>query len=356
MTLYQRISRVRSWVLRPMTGIIVFGLVLLALLFLSITAFPRWIVEDSIHRKGQPIGAIGSIKAENDVRAALVQAIGGLVVALGAWTAWRQLNATRERNREELRLAREGQITDRFTRAIDQLGGHDLSIRLGGIYALERIARESERDYWPIIEVLTAYIRENTSWERDQPMDQLPRPEVHAILSVLRQRTWSHEDQRLDLHGTNLGTGNLQGANLRRANLQGANLRQANLSEAELHGAEFQGANLECADLRWAVLAEAQLYRADLTGANLQGADLSKTELRETIFRLADLRQANFEWAATFETDLGGADLRGANLLVTDPWVWELSSAHWDDTTKWPHDLDPKPISTKQDDNSWILS
>src|SRR4026209_41806 len=104
MTLYQRISRVRSWVLRPMTGIIVFGLVLLALLFLSITAFPRWIVEDSIHSKGQPIGVIGRIKAENDVMAALVQAIGGLVVALGAWTAWRQLNATRERNREELRL------------------------------------------------------------------------------------------------------------------------------------------------------------------------------------------------------------------------------------------------------------
>jgi hypothetical protein len=61
-----------------------------------------------------------------------------------------------------LQVNREGQITERFTQAIDQLGATDdkgnklFEIRLGGIYALERIARESEEDYWPIMEILTA--------------------------------------------------------------------------------------------------------------------------------------------------------------------------------------------------------
>jgi len=62
---------------------------------------------------------------------------------------------------EELRLSRQGQITDRFTSAIDQLGNKSLDIRLGRIYALERIAKESGEDYWPILEILAAYVREH---------------------------------------------------------------------------------------------------------------------------------------------------------------------------------------------------
>jgi len=56
-----------------------------------------------------------------------------------------------------LQLAQEGQITDRFTKAIEQLGAVNpdgttpkLDVRSGGIYALERIANDSERDHWPM--------------------------------------------------------------------------------------------------------------------------------------------------------------------------------------------------------------
>jgi len=45
--------------------------------------------------------------------------------------------------RRTLETTREGQITERFTRAIDQLGHAHLDVRLGGIYGLERIARDS---------------------------------------------------------------------------------------------------------------------------------------------------------------------------------------------------------------------
>jgi hypothetical protein len=38
------------------------------------------------------------------------------------------------------RLTQQGQITDRYTKAIEQLGSDKLDVRLGGIYALERIA------------------------------------------------------------------------------------------------------------------------------------------------------------------------------------------------------------------------
>ena len=59
-------------------------------------------------------------------------------------------------------LSREGQVTDRYTKAIEQLGSDKLDVCLGGIYALERIARDSARDHPTVIEVLSAFIREHS--------------------------------------------------------------------------------------------------------------------------------------------------------------------------------------------------
>jgi hypothetical protein len=74
------------------------------------------------------------LKLQNDVRTTGVQLLGGVVLALGAFLTARTI-----------RVIREGQITERFTRAIDHLGSGELDVRLGGIYALERIARDSRR-------------------------------------------------------------------------------------------------------------------------------------------------------------------------------------------------------------------
>jgi ABC-type multidrug transport system fused ATPase/permease subunit len=77
-----------------------------------------------------------------DVVLAVAQILGGSALLSGLYFTWRTLQVNRE-----------GQITERFTRAIEQLGAtHDdmsknLELRLGGIYALERIAKESEEDH-----------------------------------------------------------------------------------------------------------------------------------------------------------------------------------------------------------------
>ena len=44
-------------------------------------------------------------------------------------------------------LTEQGQVTDRYTKAIEQLGSDKLDVRIGGIYALERVARDSPRDH-----------------------------------------------------------------------------------------------------------------------------------------------------------------------------------------------------------------
>jgi hypothetical protein len=102
---------------------------------------------------------------ENQYRVTITQMFGGIAILYGVYQGWQRINIAEK----ELKVSQEGQITERFTRAIDQLGATDksgnsnLEIRLGGIYALERIANESEKDYWPIMEILTAYVRKNSA-------------------------------------------------------------------------------------------------------------------------------------------------------------------------------------------------
>ena len=89
----------------------------------------------------------------NEYRRTLVQVLGGVFVVVGAlsgaYFTWRQITVTHE-----------GQITDRFTKAIAQLGDDKLAVRLGGIYTLERIARDSPKDQWTIVETISACGRE----------------------------------------------------------------------------------------------------------------------------------------------------------------------------------------------------
>jgi hypothetical protein len=77
-----------------------------------------------------------------------------------------------------------------------------LPTRLGGIYALERIANESKEDHWPIVELLLQYLH-----ARPSEKDQLSlSPEAQAILTALGRRKVEYEnpDQKLLLTNLNL--------------------------------------------------------------------------------------------------------------------------------------------------------
>ena len=241
-------------------------------------------------------------KLRNDARATLLQGLGGLAVLIGATVAYRQL-----------RIAREGQVTERFTRAIDQLGHKNLDVRLGGIYALERITVDSERDRSTIVEVLTAFVRGHAPWpptQDGQPPEDLAveditalqrwAPDVQAALTVLSRREPAFGPQ-LDLRNTDL---------------RGANLRRAYLEDALLEGARLQKANLSHAQLRAAHLEDAQLQRALLHGARLRSTWLDN---------------ANLE----------GAQLHGAKLYLASLDHVQLQGAVYDPGTRWPGSFDP---------------
>jgi hypothetical protein len=223
-------------------------------------------------------------KLQDDVRSALVQGSVGLLALVGAsvgvYVGWRQLQLTRE-----------GQVTDRFLRAVDQLGSDKVEVRFGGIYALERIARDSPSDRSAITEVLSAYVRRHLPGSEAHEGYVLPlpfrEPDAQAALSVLCRPPLS--DERIVPDSRRL---NLSRTDLRRADLRKAELHRADLSSARLEGADLRGAHLKSAILDKANLGRfqsdnpayeggADLSHADLTGAKLDdvvGLDLAEKD------------------------------------------------------------------------------
>ena len=198
-------------------------------------------------------------------------------------------------------LARRGQLTDRYTKAIAQLASEKLEERLGGIYALEHLMVESTRDHTTVVDVLAAFIREHApatpAESATGPVGaesiavptttpqrtRRPATDVQAALTVLSRRPDRREPHAIDLYETDLRGCSLDGASFEgviftRALLQDANLDRAQLQRADLTEAQLQNASLFRAQLQGASLAEAQLQDANLTEAQLQNADLREAQ------------------------------------------------------------------------------
>ena len=242
-------------------------------------------------------------------------------------------NKNAEAANRNAEAANQKQITERFSKAIEQLASDKPEVILGGIYTLERIARDSEPDQWTIMEVLTAFVRQNAPIikenESQSPEDQEKflklRISIQACLTVIGERKYPDlKNKRLDLtrvniSGFNLVQFKLKGFNFTEADLTGAFLLGADLTGAVLTGAYLTGADLTGADLTRANLIEANLTRADLIGANLTrayliGANLTRAYLTEADLTGADLTQANLTGANLTGANLRGADLTGADL------------------------------------------
>ncbi|WP_327588467.1 pentapeptide repeat-containing protein [Nonomuraea sp. NBC_00507] len=251
----------------------------------------------------QQMTATERVEAVNAARHTLIQAATGLVViggvvftAQGLWYTAQSLDASRQAQR----TAEQGQITDRYIKAVEQLGSTKMDVRLGGIYALERLAKDSPRDHQTVYEVLAAFVREHD--HKLKPGVRVPgalATDAQAALTVIGRR-----DVTLDTRGPNLVQSRIARADLRQLNLAGADLYDTDLAAADLRSANLNGANL----------TGAKLLNADLTGANLAGAKLRGTNLVDVDLAYADLRGADLAGVDLGGTYLVGADLRGADL------------------------------------------
>lgn len=289
---------------------------------------------------------------------------------------WRTWIVDRQRH-----IAQEELYTSLLTKAVEQLGSTreekseeemvktvpNTEVRLGGIYALEKLARDYSPLRAQITAILCAYVRKNArrpkpptneirkilemdasersaedaELKRRHEEEWVPRIDVQVALTTIGRRIESqlrsaaqdaeHGElsgiDRLDLRKAHLAQielrelqfdqANFSGSCLNLGILTGTHLRSADLSEAHLNyacldGAHIQDACLEDAQLQGASLNSAHLENAVLVRANLEWARLKQASLVAAQLVNASLRRAHLQGAV-----LRGANLRHASLVET---------------------------------------
>ncbi|MER6718067.1 pentapeptide repeat-containing protein [Streptomyces halstedii] len=191
------------------------------------------------------LDAAARAAAVGQLRLAVVQ----VVAAVGAGIALTYTART-------FRLTRRGQVTDRFTKALERLSSGEPYVRLGGVLAMEQIVQDAPDQGDHAARVLNSFVRKHAqaaTTSRLEATKLAEKPDEH-VQEALRALTVERP----------------RGGSRVPVNLARLHLRKVQLVDAHLNGALLEGATLRDADLRGA-----ELKGADLTGADLTGADLS---------------------------------------------------------------------------------
>ncbi|MBD2184005.1 pentapeptide repeat-containing protein [Planktothrix sp. FACHB-1355] len=281
----------------------------------------------SLHFYWLPLQSIDSteltqkerLELRNPVRTTAVQAIGVLIQFIGGaavlftfYFTQKNLKITQKNLKiaeKNLQATQDKQITERFTKAIEQLGSQELSMCLGGIYALERIAEESERDSWPIMEVLAAYVCSKAKYRNKG--NNIPA--IQAILDIFNRynkRYRKYEGKYLNLKKVNLSKDLFDGVDFYGLNLSNADFTDANLSKRQFIRTNFMFTNFTKADL-----SKTKFEEVNFTNANLSGANLEKAEFKEVNFTNANISGANLEKAEFTNVNFQNANFSNANLV-----------------------------------------
>lgn len=237
---------------------------------------PGWIVRHDLGSGGPAALPAGDrLKAVNDVRATMLQGLAAAValggVALGAVTTLRQI-----------RVHREGQFIDRFSKAIEQLSSDQAGTRMGGVYAMEQIAEAAPHYRGHIAALLASFVRQHAPWPPSRPLQDVDlerqryhgglRDDVGGAMAALSRRAMILPGTGIELEKVDLRGADLAGQDLSRFCFAGSSLDDAILTGCDLSGTTFAGASLRNADLTGATLTGTDFTNADLEGAAGIGA------------------------------------------------------------------------------------
>ena len=226
--------------------------------------------------------------AEDESASATIRNIGLVIAGSLAipLAVWRAVVADKQASSalHQTTIAQKSLLNERYQKATGMLGHDNLSVRFGGVYALQALIDEFPEQYY------VSCMRSLCAFVRNPPADpQLPkfsdreltrwgggirlRADVQAVMDMMRRRN----DRLIALERNVEFIVDFSGADLRGSNLQAVNFTGVDLRDADLSGAYARGANLSHAYLWGARLYKTMLALANLSNASFDGADVSRT-------------------------------------------------------------------------------
>lgn len=246
------------------------------------------------------------------VRLSLISILGVVSVLSGIYFSWEGLNVSRINIEltQKAALANFDQgyqkdINSIYSQSLINLSNKNFLVRLGAIFALEKIARSDPGNfYWPTIHIMTSYLQQHYPAKNVYSRDSQLKEDATSILEFIKEGKYDNPHSvydRVDLSNTNLSYGNLDGADLSFANFNHSILRYVSFSHANLNNATFLDAKLEFARFTFADLSASKFDDAVLKGSTFIGADLSGSQFYKVSF-------VGSEWAWLLDAKLSHAD------------------------------------------------
>ncbi|MGX7829756.1 pentapeptide repeat-containing protein [Actinokineospora sp. 24-640] len=238
--------------------------------------------------------------------AASAVAATGAVVA-GVVISNQNTTQSADQARVQAELARQAQDSDRFTKALGDLGAADPPARTSGISQLEQLMRDRPGYQPVVIERLTEFIRYRAPRSAPQCQEAFdpvyktdPPVDIQLAITVLGRRDPAADQKKpIELGFTCLRYVTFvrpgaemakptafEGADFSQADLSGAyfdlvNLRDASFANAKIVSAYFIGADLTNATFQNATLTNCHLGNAKTEGTRFDGADTTGSLIDE---------------------------------------------------------------------------
>jgi hypothetical protein len=210
-----------------------------------------------VRKSGKWILGLAALREEFNITQAamdVMQVLGAVWTLIGLFVIWQQAQ-----------VAQDQQVSERFTASVQLLSDSKLESRIGGIYSLERLAKDSPRDRSTVGELLSSFVRQNAIFGQPRRTSE----DINAALKVLgRQKDFSFTEES---GGLFLAGSDFSGLDFTGLDFTGANFENCTLKRTNLSGTNFSGANLRSAIMAGAVFDP----KSRLAGAKLEGADLS---------------------------------------------------------------------------------
>ncbi len=258
--------------------------------------------------------------SEGESGSATLRNVGLFVVALIGlpFAMWRTVVAARQ-----IDIAQRALRNDKHQKAVEMFGHSALTVRVGGIYALQHLAKEYPTQYHvQVMRLFCAFLSHSTGLKTtDHIEDEAGRdaaidtgdPKTPTDAQIVLRAIGTRDRARIELEERDgfdlviiesdlssfrmddvhsfiydlrswrlIDSRPKRRANLSKVHFQNVNLSEANLSFVDISRAEFSNPDLTKAHLEDADLSRTSWDGGTLKGAQLSSADLSKATLRET--------------------------------------------------------------------------
>jgi len=257
---------------------------------------------------------------------------------------------------QRLQIAERGQVTERFSKAVEHIGDKEnVSVRIGGLYALEKIALDSEKERATIQKVIASFIRRPPYLDKSKTTissNLNDCPDIHIAIKIFRDLNNSSDSypdlsnarleyldlSRLDLSKLNFTGASFKGSSLKYANLNKSNFVTSDFEKSDLSNVSVHSTNFMNTDFTKSILFQSTIKDCCLSFSKFEEAEIESTSIRNSALSYCDFSKCSFG-----SNDIDNCNLTGSifpndascdNLRLASNWALEGQTSQLPMSTK----------------------